>query len=78
MRVYAIPTVSEQVDKIREAIRENGIFIAGCEELSILCPEVSEADRMVGIEQIAQWEGWLVEPLPDQTVRFRSLLRRAA
>jgi hypothetical protein len=78
MQTYAISSVRDQVTEIRAAILLKGEFIAGCEELAILCQEVSEQNRIIGIEQIAEWEGWLFESLPDQTVRFRSPRQRAA
>ena len=70
MPTYTLASVLDQVTEIRAAILRNGEFIAGCKELAILCPEVPKQDRMIGIAQIAEWEDWVFEPLPNLTVRF--------
>ena len=74
MHSYAVASVSEQVDKIRLAVRTNGEFTAGCEELAIMCPDkFSEEDKMAALNEIAEWEGWIINTLPDDRVQFKSL-----
>lgn len=52
-------------------MRRDGFFIAGCEELNLLCDgEQSEKERIALIEQLVIREGWDLEWLPDSTVRF--------
>jgi hypothetical protein len=70
----AHPGIAAQVDKIRAEIRQHGESRVGCEESSLLCPdEVSNAQELNGIAQIAEWERWTFEYLPDGSVRFMSL-----
>ena len=76
MRVYEAVDLAAQVDKMRAEIRKSGSCLVGCEELALLCRDVSPHDRDVGIKQIADWEGWLFEMLPDDTARFFLLRRR--
>ena len=46
----------------------------GKDELFLLCPnEVSNAQELNGIAQIAEWERWTFEYLPDGSVRFSNL-----
>ncbi len=74
---YTLASISKQVDKIREEVRTKGQFVAGCEELAILCSDrISEEDRRTGLEQIAEWEGWIVNTLADGRVRFSGLRSR--
>jgi hypothetical protein len=76
MRTYAPLTVSEQVDKMRAEIRLHGTSVVGCEEFTLLCSDVvSDNDKCKGIEQIAEWEGWVFENLPEGKMRFSSLRR---
>ena len=68
------PGIAAQVDKIRTEIRRHGESRVGCDELSVLCPnEVSDAQKLNGIAQIAEWERWTFEYLPDGSVRFSNL-----
>ena len=68
------PGIAAQVDKIRAEIRQHGESRVGCHELSLLCPnEVSNAQELNGIAQIAEWERWTFEYLPDGSVRFTNL-----
>jgi hypothetical protein len=68
------PGIGAQVDKIRTEIRQHGESRVGCEELSLLCPgEVSNAQVLNGIAQIAEWERWTFQYLPDGSVRFSNL-----
>ena len=64
------PEVITQVEKIRSEIREFGESRVGCEELSLLCSDVSAMQEKIGIEQIAEYEGWSFQYLPDGHVRF--------
>jgi hypothetical protein len=74
MQNYDHPGIAAQVDKIRAEIRQHGESRVGCEELSLLCPnEVSDAQQLNGIAQIAEWERWTFEYLPDGSVRFTNL-----
>ena len=71
---YDQPEIAAQVDKIRAEIRQHGESRVGCEELSLLCPaDVSESEQLTGIAQIAEWERWTFEYLPDGSVRFTDL-----
>jgi Protein of unknown function (DUF3606) len=66
--------IAVQVDKIRAEIRRHGESRVGCDELSLLCPnEVSDAQGLHGISEIAEWERWTFEYLPDGNVRFSNL-----
>jgi hypothetical protein len=68
------PGIGAQIDKIRAEIRQCGESRVGCAELSLLCPgEVSNAQELNGIAQIAEWERWTFEYLPDGSVRFSTL-----
>ena len=68
------PSIAAQVDKIRADIRERGESRVGCEELSLLCRnEVSDDQQLRGISEIAEWERWTFEYLPDGSVRFSNL-----
>jgi hypothetical protein len=68
------PGIGAQVDKIRAEIRRHGESRVGCEELFLLRPnEVSDAQQLNGISQIAEWERWTFEYLPDGSVRFTNL-----
>ena len=71
---YSKPDVITQVEKMRSEIRQFGESRVGCEELSLLCPaDVSESEQLTGIAQIAEWERWTFEYLPDGSVRFTDL-----
>jgi hypothetical protein len=66
--------IGAQVDRIRAEIREHGESRVGCDELSLLCSnKVSDAKQLNGISEIAEWERWTFEYLPDGSVRFSSL-----
>ena len=68
------PGIAAQVDKIRAEIRQHGESRVGREELFLLRPnEVSDAQQLNGIAQIAEWERWTFEYLPDGSVRFSNL-----
>jgi hypothetical protein len=71
---YDHPAIAAQVDKIRAEIREHGECYVGKDELFLLCPdEVSDTQGLIGISQIAEWERWTFEYLPDGTLRFSNL-----
>lgn len=71
MRDYFDLNVSTQVDRIRQAVRLDGFFVAGSKELAVLCSDgTSEQKTTTGIEQIAEWEGWACQRLPNAMVRF--------
>ena len=68
------PGIGVQVDKIRADIRERGESRVSCNELFLLCSdEVPFAQELNGISEIAEWERWTFEYLPDGCVRFTSL-----
>jgi len=68
------PGIASQVDKIRGEIQEHGESFVGKDELFLLCPdEVSEAQGLTGISEIAEWENWTFEFLPSGSVRFTRL-----
>jgi hypothetical protein len=74
MSRYPHPDIAAQVDKIRAEIQQHGESRVGCDELCLLCPdEVSAKQEKIGIEQIAEWERWTFEYLPDGSVRFSPL-----
>ncbi len=73
MGIYQIPEIASQVDKMRDDIRRHGESIVGCPELSLLCPEISATQEKNGVEQIAEWERWTFEYLPDGSMRFSPL-----
>jgi hypothetical protein len=75
MSNYSRPEVITQVERIRSEIRESGESRVGCEELNLLCSDVSPAQEKIGIEQIAEYEGWTFQYLPDGHVRFTSLVK---
>jgi hypothetical protein len=70
MANYSKPEVITQVEKIRSEIRQFGESRVGCEELSLLCSDVSAMQEKIGIEQIAEYEGWSFQYLLDGHVRF--------
>jgi hypothetical protein len=68
------PGIGAQVDKIRAEIRQCGESYVGKDELFLLRPgEVSNAQALIGISEIAEWERWTFEYLPSGGVRFSSL-----
>ena len=68
------PGIGAQVDQIRAEIREHGESYVGKDELFLLCPdEISNAQELIGISEIAEWERWTFEYLPSGNVRFTSL-----
>ena len=68
------PVIEAQVDKIRAEIRQCGESYVGKDELFLLCPdEVSNAQELNGMAQIAEWEHWTFEYLLDGSVRFSNL-----
>ena len=68
------PAIAAQVDKIRAEIRQCGESYVGKDELFLLCPdEVSNAQELIGISEIAEWERWTFEYLPSGSVRFTHL-----
>lgn len=69
--------IAAQVDKIRAEIKRCGESHVGCHELKLLCPETSAKEEKKGIEQIAEWEGWVFRYLPDGSIRFSSFRKRA-
>ena len=70
MANYSKPDVITQVEKIRSDIRQFGESRVGCEELSLLCSDVSAMQEKIGIEAIVEYEGWSFQYLPDGHVRF--------
>jgi len=70
MSNYSKPDVITQVEKIRTQIEQFGESRVGCEDLSLLCSDVTAAQEKIGIEQIAEYEGWTFQYLPDGHVRF--------
>jgi hypothetical protein len=70
----AHPAIDAQIDKIREEIQQCGECYVGKDELFLLCPEhVSNAQELIGILEIAEWENWTVEYLSSGSVRFARL-----
>jgi hypothetical protein len=68
------PSIGAQVDKMRAEIERHGESRVGRNELALLrSDEISDADALTGISEIAQWERWAFEYLPDGSVRFTSL-----
>jgi hypothetical protein len=74
MSNYTKPAVITQVDKIRSEIQQFGESRVGCDELVLLCSDVTAAQEKIGIEQIAEYEHWTFQYLPDGHVRFSSLV----
>ena len=70
MAKYSKPELITQVEKIRSEIKQFGESRVGCEELSLLCSDVTAGQEKIGIEQIAEYEGWTFQYLPDGHVRF--------
>jgi hypothetical protein len=71
---YEPAEIAAQVDKIRAEILQHGESRVGCAELVLLCTdEVSPNAQLTGIMEIAEWERWAFEYLPDGSVRFTSL-----
>jgi hypothetical protein len=70
MSNYSKPEVITQVNNIRSEIRQFGESRVGCEELVLLCSDVTAAQEKIGVEQIAEYEGWTFQYLPDGHVRF--------
>lgn len=70
---YDRTEIGAQVDKMRADIQRSGESHVGCHELKLLCPETSIKQEKNGVEQIAEWERWTFEYLPDGSVRFSPL-----
>ena len=73
MMIYERAEIPAQVDQMRSDIQRCGESHVGCSELTLLRPEVSAKEEKNGIEQIAEWERWTFEYLPDGRVRFSPL-----
>jgi hypothetical protein len=74
MQIHDHPAIAAQVDKIRTEIQKHGESRVGKDQLFLLCPaEISNAQELNGIAQIAEWERWTFEYLPDGSVRFTYL-----
>jgi hypothetical protein len=73
MMIYERAEIAAQVDKMRADIQQCGESHVGCPELKLLCPETSAQEEKNGVEQIAEWERWTFEYLPDGSVRFSPL-----
>jgi hypothetical protein len=68
------PGIGAQIDKIRDEIQQCGECYVGKDELFLLCPnDVSDAQELNGMAQIAEWENWTFEYLPSGSVRFSAL-----
>ena len=70
MKTYHQSEIGAQVAKIRAEIAQHGESVVGCTELSWLCLSTSESQEKLGLEQIAEWEGWRFMHLADGRVRF--------
>jgi hypothetical protein len=70
---YSKPDVIAQVENIRSEIGQHGESRVGCEELYLLCSDVTPAQEKIGVEQIAEYEGWTFQYLPNGHVRFSPL-----
>jgi hypothetical protein len=74
MQTHDHPAIASQVDKIRAEIQKHGESRVGKDELFLLrSNEVSDAQGLIGISEIAEWERWTFEYLPDGSVRFSNL-----
>jgi hypothetical protein len=73
VRKYEKQDIAAQVDKMRAEIQQCGVSRVGCEELTLLCSDVSAKQEKIGIEQIAEWERWTFEYLPGGSVQFMPL-----
>jgi hypothetical protein len=74
MRIHDHPAIAAEVDKIRAEIEKHGESRVGKDELFLLrSSEVSDAQGLIGISEIAEWERWTFEYLKDGSVRFTSL-----
>lgn len=78
MWTYGKPDIAAQVDKMRYEIQQCGVSRVGCEDLALLCSDVSAVREKIGIEQIAEWERWTFEYLPDGSVQFTPLAANTA
>ena len=68
------PGIGAQVDTIRAQIQQCGESRVGCAELALLGNnDVSIAQELKGISEIAEWEQWNFEYLPDGRVLFSNL-----
>ena len=68
------PEIGSQVDKIRDEIQQCGECYVGKDELFLLCPDaVSNAQELIGVLEIAEWENWTVEYFSSGSVRFARL-----
>ena len=65
--------IATQVDQMRADIQRCGESNVSCHELKLLRPETSIREEKIGIEQIAEWERWTFEYMPDGGVRFSPL-----
>jgi|GEM_PF-1322933 len=73
LMIYERAEIAAQVDKMRADIERSGESHVGCSELKLLCPETPAKQEKNGIEQIAEWERWTFEYLPDGSLRFTPL-----
>ena len=66
--------IGAEVARMRAEIRRHGESRVGGEQLSLLCDhKVTDAQGLSGIVEIAEWERWTFEYLPDGSVRFTAL-----
>jgi hypothetical protein len=74
MKIHDHPAIAAQVDKIRAEIQEHSESCVGKDDLFLLCPaDVSDAQGLIGISEIAEWERWTFEYLASGSVRFSNL-----
>ncbi len=65
--------LKSQIEKIRAEIQERGESTVGCEELCVLCPDVSESGQWNEIAKIAMVEGWSFTFFPNGSIRLAKL-----
>jgi hypothetical protein len=72
--VAVFPQIAREVARIRADIERAGESHVGPRQLSVLRPEISTAERLRRVAEIARWEHWSFEFLTSDQVRFRPRL----
>ena len=65
------PQIAFEVAEIRAEIERRGESSVAPRQLSILSAKIPTAERLRRVAEIAEWEHWSFEFLPNGGVRFR-------
>jgi hypothetical protein len=67
------PTLKSQVRRIRAEIQTQGASTVSCDQLRLLCPDVSVSGQWNEIAKISMGEGWSFTFFPNGSIRLANL-----